>query len=99
MLKSQQESFTKKDLSLALSSSMGLPVSLCKEFVNAFFEEMVSVILTEGEFVLSGIGKFYLNEKSERMGFDISKKKLVPIAKKQVFGFSSSRSIRNQLKR
>ncbi len=78
---------TKADMAKSLFNEMGLNKKEALELVDSFFDEL-GVSLAAGEQIrLSGLGNFYLRDKSERPGRNPKTGEEVPIPARRVVTF------------
>lgn len=91
------KTLTRADLADIVSEKIGLNGREAKDMVEAFFEE-ISSILEHGEQVqLSGFGSFQLRDKPQRPGRNPKTGELVPIMPRRVVTFHAGKKLRKMV--
>ena len=85
---------TKADLADLLFEQVGLNKREAKDMVEAFFEEVRSVLEAGDSVKLSGFGNFELRKKSERPGRNPKTGEEIPITARRVVTFHASQKLK-----
>lgn len=92
-METRKKTYTKSDLVRIISHKTGWKQIESKKAVNAFLCSLEE-ILRKGESVnFIGFGKFYVNERQARVGYNPQTGKKLDIPAKQVVRFSAGESL------
>jgi DNA-binding protein HU-beta len=97
MTMTTNETITKEKISAELKAHLGLSVAICSKIVDSIFEEITRLTKLNQELTIRGFGKFYINQKNARPGFNIKQKTSVTIPARSVLRFIPSRSFKNMI--
>lgn len=88
---------TKADISESLSNKLSISVTLAKELVEAFYEE-ICISLQNGDLVkLAGFGNFSVRDKAERPGLNPLTKEKVTVSARRVVTFKAGQKLKASL--
>lgn len=94
MTEHSKYTLTKKELSYALHSKTGYPISDCAILVDLVFEKMKKFLSDGHDLKLSGYGNFRLRDKKSRRGRNPQTGVAIEITKRRVVSFSASQVLR-----
>ena len=78
----------------SLYSYQGLTKKKCKDSVESLFEIIKSTLENGEDVLVSGFGKFCVNEKNERKGRNPSTGETMQLKKRRIVTFKSSNSLK-----
>ena len=73
--------------------------SEAKEIIETLLEIMKSTLASGEDIMISGFGKFQVNEKAPRKGRNLATREAMTIVKRKVVTFKCSGGLRNKLNR
>ncbi len=85
---------TKADMAKSLFNAIGLNKKEALELVDSFFDELGASLAAGEQVRLSGLGNFYLRDKSERPGRNPKTGETVPIPARRVVTFKAGQKLR-----
>ena len=85
-----EKTITKADFADYLFEKVGLNKREAKEFVDLFFEELRSALISEESIKLTGFGNFDVRKKSERPGRNPKTGQQIPVTARKVVTFHAS---------
>ena len=88
---------TKADLAEYLFDKVGLNKREAKEFVDLFFEELRTALISEGSIKLTGFGNFDVRKKSERPGRNPKTGQQIPVTARKVVTFHASQKLKERM--
>ena len=88
---------TKADLAECLFEKVGLNKREAKEFVDLFFEELRTALISEGSIKLTGFGNFDVRKKSERPGRNPKTGQQIPVTARKVVTFHASQKLKERM--
>ena len=91
------KTITKADLADYLYEKVGLNKREAKEFVDLFFEELRSALLSEESIKLTGFGNFDVRRKSERPGRNPKTGQQIPVSARKVVTFHASQKLKERM--
>lgn len=91
----QKKTVTKENLAEILQSEIGISKAICEEIVVSLFDEILNLVETNNKVVINNFGKFYINSKKSRPGFNIRLSAPVAIEARKVLRFAPSRALKN----
>lgn len=92
------ETINKKLLSEALASKLDISKKQATEFIDAFLEEVKSVLEDKGTVDLAGFGKFDVRTRAARDGFNPQTKEKIRIAASHSVGFKAAKALKDAVK-
>ena len=97
-LLSIDKTITKADLADYLYEKVGLNKREAKEFVDLFFEELKSALISDESIKLTGFGNFDVRKKSERPGRNPKTGQQIPVTARKVVTFHASQKLKERMK-
>ena len=94
---SVEKAVTKADLADCLFDKVGLNKREAKEFVDLFFEELRSALISEESIKLTGFGNFDVRKKSERPGRNPKTGQQIPVTARKVVTFHASQKLKERM--
>ena len=94
---STDKAITKADLADHLFEKVGLNKREAKEFVDLFFEELRSALISEESIKLSGFGNFDVRKQSERPGRNPKTGQQIPVTARKVVTFHASQKLKERM--
>ena len=91
------KTITKADLADYLYEKVGLNKREAKEFVDLFFEELRSALLSQESIKLTGFGNFDVRRKSERPGRNPKTGQQIPVSARKVVTFHASQKLKERM--
>ena len=91
------KTITKADLADYLYEKVGLNKREAKEFVDLFFEELRSALISEESIKLTGFGNFDVRRKSERPGRNPKTGQQIPVSARKVVTFHASQKLKERM--
>ena len=91
------KTITKADLADYLFEKVGLNKREAKEFVDLFFEELRSALISEESIKLTGFGNFDVRKKSERPGRNPKTGQQIPVTARKVVTFHASQKLKERM--
>ena len=91
------KTITKADLADYLYEKVGLNKREAKEFVDLFFEELRSALMSEESIKLTGFGNFDVRRKSERPGRNPKTGQQIPVSARKVVTFHASQKLKERM--
>ena len=91
------KTITKADLADYLYEKVGLNKREAKEFVDLFFEELRSALISEESIKLTGFGNFDVRKKSERPGRNPKTGQQIPVTARKVVTFHASQKLKERM--
>jgi integration host factor subunit alpha len=88
---------TKADIVDALPDKLGLPRNRCAEIVETLLEIMKQTMETGEDILISGFGKFCVNEKKARKGRNPATGEPMMLSKRRVVVFRCSNILREKV--
>jgi integration host factor subunit alpha len=88
---------TKADLAEYLFEKVGLNKREAKEFVDLFFEELRTALISEESIKLTGFGNFDVRKKSERPGRNPKTGQQIPVSARKVVTFHASQKLKERM--
>ncbi|MAH35132.1 MAG: integration host factor subunit alpha [Verrucomicrobiales bacterium] len=88
---------TKADLADHLFEKVGLNKREAKEFVDLFFDELRTALMSEGSIKLTGFGNFDVRKKSERPGRNPKTGQQIPVTARKVVTFHASQKLKERM--
>lgn len=85
---------TKASLAEILVSKYRFNKKIAKEYVDAFFDEVIQGIIKEGVVKLSGFGKFTTRDKASRPGRNPKTGEYVKISARRVVTFRAGQKLK-----
>ena len=92
-----EKTITKADLADYLFEKDGLNKREAKEFVDLFFEELRSALISEESIKLTGFGNFDVRKKSERPGRNPKTGQQIPVTARKVVTFHASQKLKERM--
>ena len=92
-----EKTITKADLADYLFEKVGLNKREAKEFVDLFFEELRSALISEESIKLTGFGNFDVRRKSERPGRNPKTGQQIPVSARKVVTFHASQKLKERM--
>jgi len=89
---------TKADIALLLFDQIGLNKRESKDFIDAFFELIVTELVAGRDVKISGLGNFEVRTKNARPGRNPRTGELVPISARRVITFKASGILKEKIK-
>ncbi len=89
--------FTRKDLSNKIFKDLGFSKNLSSNFVDNFFETLITGIIKSNKIKISSFGTFTVLNKRERIGRNPKTKIEAKISSRKVVKFKPSLSIKERL--
>ena len=90
-------SFKKSDMVETVQKKSGLTRKESQELVDHLMETMKSALESDGEILISGFGKFRVQEKKPRKGRNPSTGKTMVLDERRVVTFKCSAKLRDRL--
>lgn len=94
---SDTQTITKEKLAESLQSELGISRVICEEIISILFDEILNLVQIKDRVTINNFGKFYINYKNSRPGFNIRRRSSVAIAARKVLRFIPSRGFKNQI--
>ena len=94
---SSEKTVTKADLADYLFEKVGLNKREAKEFVDLFFEELRSALISGESIKLTGFGNFDVRKKSERTGRNPKTGQQIPVTARKVVTFHASQKLKERM--
>ncbi|MDA9689615.1 integration host factor subunit alpha [Betaproteobacteria bacterium] len=94
---SVNKTITKADLADYLFEKVGLNKREAKEFVDLFFEELRSALISGESIKLTGFGNFDIRKKSERPGRNPKTGQQIPVTARKVVTFHASQKLKERM--
>ena len=91
------KAITKADLADCLFEKVGLNKREAKEFVDLFFEELRTALISEESIKLTGFGNFDVRKKSERPGRNPKTGQKIPVSARKVVTFHASQKLKERM--
>lgn len=88
---------TKAEMAEILFDEIGLNKREAKEFVELFFEEIRSALISGCDVKLSGFGNFILRQKDERPGRNPKTGESIPISARRVVTFRPGQKLKTRV--
>jgi len=88
---------TKKDIIEKIAEDIDLPLDQSHDIVESFIEIIKSTLESGGDILVSGFGKFCINEKNTRKGRNPATGEEVMIPAKKVISFNCSGKLRERI--
>ena len=88
---------TKDDLVKAVAKENGYPVNQTIEIVETLLEIIKSKLASGEDVLISGFGKFCINEKQERRGRNPATGESMMLKSRRVVTFKCSRKLRDKI--
>ena len=88
---------TKEDIVDALPDKLGLPRNRCAEIVETLLEIMKQTMENGEDILISGFGKFCVNEKKARKGRNPATGEPMMLSKRRVVVFRCSNILREKV--
>ena len=88
---------TKADLFEAVQSELGLPKKQSVDIVESLIESIKSTLETGEDVLISGFGKFCINEKRQRRGRNPATGEDLMLRPRRVVTFKCSGSLRDRI--
>ena len=88
---------TKADIALLLFDQIGLNKRESKDFIDAFFELIVTELVAGRDVKISGLGNFEVRTKKARPGRNPKTGELVPITARRVITFKASNLLKDKI--
>lgn len=92
------ETFNKKLIADAIAERLDVSKKQAGEFVDAFLEEVTSVLENKGTVDLSGFGKFEVRHRAARDGFNPQTKEKIRIQASYSVGFKAAKALKDAVK-
>lgn len=92
------ETYNKKLIGEAIATKLDISKKQANEFVEAFLEEVKSVLEDKGTVDLAGFGKFEVRHRAERDGFNPQTKEKIRIAASYSVGFKPAKALKDAVK-
>ena len=92
-----EKTITKAHLADYLFEKVGLNKREAKEFVDLFFEELRSALISEESIKLTGFGNFDVRKKSERPGRNPKTGQQIPVTARKVVTFHASQKLKERM--
>ena len=89
---------TKADIALLLFDQIGLNKRETKDFIDAFFELIVTELVAGRDVKISGLGNFEVRTKNARPGRNPRTGELVPISARRAITFKASGILKEKIK-
>lgn len=86
---------TKKELVKVVAKASGLTQEQSSLAIDALREVMLKELLTDGKFIIHGIGKLSVSSVAARIGFNVREGRDVPMAESKRICFKSFRSFKS----
>ncbi|NRB11164.1 MAG: HU family DNA-binding protein [Rickettsiaceae bacterium] len=96
-MQSNTETITKEKIAEMLKANLGLSNIICEEITAALFTEIFELVKEKQKINLKNFGKFFLNHKNTRPGFNIRTGDLVEIPPRSVLRFVPSRKFKYKI--
>ena len=88
---------TKADIALLLFDQIGLNKRESKDFIDAFFELIVTELVAGRDVKISGLGNFEVRTKNARPGRNPKTGELVAITARRVITFKASNLLKDKI--
>ena len=88
---------TKADIADYLFEKVGLNKREAKEFVDLFFDEIRTALISEESIKLTGFGNFDVRKKSERPGRNPKTGQQIPVTARKVVTFHASQKLKERM--
>ncbi len=88
---------TKVHIIKAIAEQIGFPKNHSSEIVETLLEIIKSTLESGEDVLISGFGKFCVNEKKERMGRNPATGEAMMMAARKVVTFKCSRQLRDKI--
>ena len=88
---------TKADIIESVNQQLGLPQKKSDEVVEQLIETIKSTLASGDEVLISGFGKFCVNEKKERKGRNPATGDSIMLRPRRVVTFKCSRKLRRRI--
>ena len=88
---------TKADIALLLFDQIGLNKRESKDFIDAFFELIVTELVAGRDVKISGLGNFEVRTKNARPGRNPRTGDLVPISARRAITFKASNLLKDKI--
>jgi integration host factor subunit alpha len=88
---------TKADIALLLFDQIGLNKRESKDFIDAFFELIVTELVAGRDVKISGLGNFEVRTKNARPGRNPRTGELVPISARRAITFKASNLLKDKI--
>ena len=88
---------TKADIVEAIAEQIGFPKNHSSEIVETLLELIKSALESGQDVLISGFGKFCVNEKKERMGRNPATGEAMMLAPRKVVTFKCSQQLRDKI--
>jgi integration host factor subunit alpha len=88
---------TKANIIEAIQKDIGLPKKNCTELMENLIETMKKALENDDHILISGFGKFSVNEKEARRGRNPASGKTMILKKRRVVTFKCSGKLRERL--
>jgi integration host factor subunit alpha len=92
-------SLTKADIVEAVAEQNGYTYKLSFKVVETLLEVIKSTLEAGEDVKVSGFGKFCINEKKERMVWNLAASEVMMLAARKVVTFRCSRKLRDKINR
>jgi integration host factor subunit alpha len=90
-------SLTKDDIVKSLAKEIGYPLNQCGELIEILMELIKSSLASRNDVLISGFGKFCINEKQERRGRNPATGESMMLKPRRVVTFRCSRQLRAKI--
>lgn len=97
MTNSKQKTITKENVATQLHNKLGLSMSICEEFVHELIDEIYLLTKQDQSLTIQNFGKFYINHKKPRPGFNMHSNELIQITPRTVMRFIPSNALKNEV--
>lgn len=88
---------TKADIIEAVQKQIGLPKKECADLIENLLESMKKALENEKDILISGFGKFCVNEKNPRRGRNPASGEDMILEKRRVVTFKCSGRLREKM--
>ena len=93
----KKKTITKENIAEELHSKLGLSMSICEEFVQELLDEIYALTSQNSSLTIANFGKFYINHKKARPGFNIHNNAPVEVEPRSVMRFIPSALFKNKV--
>lgn len=93
----KQKTITKENIAQELHTKLGFSTSICEEFVQELLEEIYALTRQSSSLTIANFGKFYINHKKARPGFNIHNNAPIEVKPRSVMRFIPSALLKNKV--
>lgn len=93
----KQKTITKEHIASQLYTQLGFSMSICEEFIQELLDELYLLTKQDESLTILNFGKFYINHKKPRPGFNIHTNETIEITSRSVMRFIPSKILKNKV--